>query len=116
MSMSSAHSDDSSESLGSNCNGLDAYTAADFKHKKLEHFARLLGISKDSLQEHIDVSNHDMQEADGKLTMRRSSCVSSIHSVCSGSVLESIPEEEDMSHEEEESLAADELSAASSIH
>jgi len=108
MSMSSAHSDDSSESLGSNCNGLDAYTAANFKHKKLDHFARLLGISKDSLQEHIDVSNHDMQEADGKLTMRRSSCVSSIHSVCSGSVLESIPEEE-------ESQAADDQSAASSI-
>ena len=113
--MSSAHSDDSSESLGSNCNDFDAYTASDFKHNKLEHFARLLGISKDSLQEHIDVSDHDMQEADGKLTMRRSSCVSSIHSVCSGSVLESIPEEEDMSHEEEESQAADDQSAASSI-
>ena len=167
-SLSSMHSMQSDEiSLQSLLSShSDGTTDVVIKREKLRHYACLLGISEDSLREHIDDSNANDQDddneqkvtmttskstssmpssstgdesinmsyssssrssstdADGsfgivssadstcgapshqqqRTVMRRPSCVSSI---CSGSILESIPEEDDMSCNENEQEGGD---------
>ena len=166
-SSSSMHSDGISlQSLLSSHS--DGTTDIAIKREKLTHYARLLGISEDSLREHIDDSKANDQDEDGeqkvttttskstssmpssstgdesinmsyssssrssstdadgsfgivssadstcatssshqqqqRTVTRRPSCVSSI---CSGSILESIPEEDDMSCNENEQEGGD---------